>query len=74
MSDTKRGSNLLFSHRRHPYAIDLQEHPGEGWTWSYVLHNVQVRGPHEPVDDEVKAIAQGMTAASEHIDRIVEKE
>jgi len=71
MSDTKHESNLLFSHRGHPYAINLQEHPGKRWTWCYVLLDVEICGQDAPVDDEVNAIAQGMAAASEHIDRIV---
>src|SRR5471030_3128724 len=68
MSCRNLTSSLLFSHRGHPYAITLQEHPGKRWTWNYVLHDVQVTGEDEPVDDEVNAIALGMAAAAEHID------
>jgi hypothetical protein len=74
MSGINLTSNLLFSHCGHPYSINLQEHPGRRWTWTYVLHDVEVCGEDEPVEDEVKAIAQGMAAASEHIDRIVGKQ
>jgi hypothetical protein len=71
MSGRNLTSNLLFSHRGHPYAITLREHPGKRWTWNYVLHDVQVTSEDEPVDDEVNAIALGMAAAAEHIDRIM---
>jgi len=74
MSGIHLTHNFLFSHRGQPYAINLQEHPGKRWTWAYLLHDVEVRGQDEPVDDEVKAIAQGMAAASEHIDRIAGKQ
>jgi hypothetical protein len=74
MSGTNLTSNLLFSHRGHTYTIKLHEHPGKRWAWSYVLHDVEICGQDEPVDDEVKTIALGIAAASEHIDRIMGKQ
>jgi hypothetical protein len=64
-------SQLAFSHRGHIYSIALHASPLGGSNWSYVVESVQITNTGSPIHDEVDAIAAAMTAAREHIDRMM---
>jgi hypothetical protein len=63
---------IRLSHKGHCYCVALIDRLDNRWSWSYVLHDVRVAGPEEPVEDEDAAIAQAMRAATSYIDRFAE--